>query len=40
MLRISKETMTFDDVLLVAAHSTILPNTAVSSHQLTNPIRL
>ncbi|MGL5222978.1 MAG: hypothetical protein ACRC8I_08710, partial [Plesiomonas shigelloides] len=28
MLRIAKEALTFDDVLLVPAHSTVLPNTA------------
>ncbi|WP_252149806.1 hypothetical protein, partial [Escherichia coli] len=27
MLRIAKEALTFDDVLLVPAHSTVLPNT-------------
>lgn len=27
-LRILKEALTFDDVLLVPAHSTVLPNTA------------
>ncbi|MCY6855986.1 hypothetical protein OYC29_25215, partial [Escherichia coli] len=27
MLRIKKEALTFDDVLLVPAHSTVLPNT-------------
>ncbi|MDF2529039.1 MAG: hypothetical protein K0S17_4124, partial [Enterobacter mori] len=26
MLRIAKEALTFDDVLLVPAHSTVLPN--------------
>ncbi|STY61574.1 Inosine-5'-monophosphate dehydrogenase [Mannheimia haemolytica] len=28
MLRIKQEALTFDDVLLVPAHSTVLPNTA------------
>ncbi|WP_249527499.1 hypothetical protein, partial [Escherichia coli] len=27
MLRVIKEALTFDDVLLVPAHSTVLPNT-------------
>jgi len=40
MLRIAKEALTFDDVLLVPAHSTVLPNTADLSTQLTNTIRL
>ncbi len=40
MLRIKKEALTFDDVLLVPAHSTILPNTADLSTQLTETIRL
>ena len=31
MLRIKKEALTFDDVLLVPAHSTVLPNTADSN---------
>ena len=35
MLRIAKEALTFDDVLLVPAHSTVLPNTADLSTQLT-----
>ncbi|MGL4277701.1 MAG: IMP dehydrogenase, partial [Morganella morganii] len=40
MLRIKKEALTFDDVLLVPAHSTVLPNTADLSTQLTAKIRL
>ncbi|WP_373819123.1 IMP dehydrogenase [Glaesserella sp.] len=40
MLRIKKEALTFDDVLLVPAHSTVLPNTADLSTQLTQTIRL
>ncbi len=40
MLRIKKEALTFDDVLLVPAHSTVLPNTADLSTQLTANIRL
>ncbi len=40
MLRIVKEALTFDDVLLVPAHSTVLPNTADLSTQLTQTLRL
>ncbi|MCE1787459.1 IMP dehydrogenase, partial [Enterobacter hormaechei] len=40
MLRIKKEALTFDDVLLVPAHSTVLPNTADLSTQLTSSICL
>ncbi|KAB7705789.1 IMP dehydrogenase [Plesiomonas shigelloides] len=40
MLRIAKEALTFDDVLLVPAHSTVLPNTANLSTQLTKTICL
>lgn len=40
MSRIVKEALTFDDVLLVPAHSTVLPNTADISTQLTQTIRL
>ncbi|MGQ8820687.1 IMP dehydrogenase [Bibersteinia trehalosi] len=40
MLRIAKEALTFDDVLLVPAHSTVLPNTANLSTQLTKDITL
>ena len=39
-LRIKSEALTFDDVLLVPAHSTVLPNTADLSTQLTKEIRL
>ncbi|HHF4964152.1 IMP dehydrogenase [Haemophilus influenzae] len=39
-LRIKQEALTFDDVLLVPAHSTVLPNTANLSTQLTKEIRL
>ncbi|MCL4121715.1 UNVERIFIED_CONTAM: hypothetical protein GTU68_029631 [Idotea baltica] len=40
MLRIAKEALTFDDVLLVPAHSTVLPNTADLRTQLTKNISL
>ena len=40
MLRIKQKALTFDDVLLVPAHSTVLPNTANLSTQLTKEIRL
>ncbi|CAG9000753.1 MAG: Inosine-5'-monophosphate dehydrogenase [Candidatus Celerinatantimonas neptuna] len=40
MLRIQKEALTFDDVLLVPAHSEVLPNTADLSTQLTAKIKL
>ena len=40
MLRIKQEALTFYDVLLVPAHSTVLPNTANLSTQLTKEIRL
>nr|CBA71525.1 inosine-5'-monophosphate dehydrogenase [Arsenophonus nasoniae] len=40
MLRIKKEALTFDDVLLVPAHSNVLPNTVDLSTQLTAAIRL
>ena len=40
LLRIKQEALTFDDVLLVPAHSTVLPNTANLSTQLTKEIRL
>lgn len=40
MLRIAKEALTFDDVLLVPAHSTVLPNTADIRTQLTKSISL
>ena len=39
-LRIKQETLTFDDVLLVPAHSTVLPNTANLSTKLTKEITL
>ncbi|KTA90036.1 inosine-5-monophosphate dehydrogenase [Aeromonas salmonicida subsp. smithia] len=40
MLRIAKEALTFDDVLLVPAHSDVLPNTADLRTQLTFSISL
>lgn len=40
MLRIQQEALTFDDVLLVPAHSTVLPNTADLTTRLTKNIRL
>lgn len=40
MLRITKEALTFDDVLLVPAHSTVLPHTADLATWLTPTIRL
>ncbi len=40
MLRIAKKALTFDDVLLVPAHSTVLPNTANLSTKLTKEITL
>src|SRR5574344_1188051 len=40
MLRIAQEALTFDDVLLVPAHSTVLPNTADLRTQLTANITL
>ncbi|WWO97733.1 MAG: IMP dehydrogenase [Candidatus Dasytiphilus stammeri] len=40
MLRIAKEALTFDDVLLVPAHSTVLPNTVVLNTWLTRNIAL
>lgn len=40
MLRIKKESLTFDDVLLVPAHSTVLPNTADLRTRLTKEIAL
>lgn len=40
MLRIAKEALTFDDVLLIPAHSSVLPNTAELSTMLTSTIRL
>ncbi|MFM2482859.1 IMP dehydrogenase [Celerinatantimonas sp. YJH-8] len=40
MLRIQKEALTFDDVLLVPAHSEVLPNTAELATRLTAKIKL
>ncbi|MEZ6966040.1 IMP dehydrogenase [Aeromonas sp. S9(2024)] len=40
MLRIAKEALTFDDVLLVPAHSEVLPNTADLRTKLTSSISL
>ena len=40
MLRIAQEALTFDDVLLVPAHSTVLPHTANLSTKLTRKITL
>ncbi|HDX8378042.1 TPA: IMP dehydrogenase [Aeromonas salmonicida] len=40
MLRIAKEALTFDDVLLVPAHSDVLPHTADLRTQLTSSISL
>jgi hypothetical protein len=40
MLRIIKEALTFDDVLLVPAHSSVLPHTADLRTKLTNTITL
>jgi IMP dehydrogenase len=40
MLRIAKEALTFDDVLLVPAHSTVLPHTANLATRLTRKINL
>ncbi|CAJ1878895.1 Inosine-5'-monophosphate dehydrogenase [Aeromonas hydrophila] len=40
MLRIAKEALTFDDVLLVPAHSEVLPNTADLRSKLTSAISL
>ncbi|WP_371376495.1 IMP dehydrogenase [Thalassotalea aquiviva] len=40
MLRIAQEALTFDDVLLVPAHSTVLPHTASLKTKLTNKIEL
>lgn len=39
-LRIKQEALTFDDVLLIPAHSTVLPNTANLSTKLTKEITL
>ncbi len=40
MLRIAQEALTFDDVLLLPAHSTVLPHTAELSTRLTRSIAL
>ncbi|MBU3844779.1 MAG: IMP dehydrogenase [Candidatus Anaerobiospirillum pullicola] len=40
MLRIVEEALTFDDLLLVPAHSTVLPNTADLSTHLTAKIKI
>ncbi|MAG76233.1 MAG: IMP dehydrogenase, partial [Colwelliaceae bacterium] len=40
MLRIAKEALTFDDVLLVPAHSTVLPHTADLTTKLTRKISM
>ncbi len=40
MLRIAQDALTFDDVLLVPAHSTVLPNTADLRTRLTKDIHL
>ncbi|WOH37219.1 IMP dehydrogenase [Thalassotalea fonticola] len=40
MLRIAQEALTFDDVLLVPAHSTVLPHTASLKTKLTSKIEL
>ncbi|GIU50637.1 MULTISPECIES: IMP dehydrogenase [Shewanella] len=40
MLRLRNDALTFDDVLLVPAHSTVLPNTAVLKTRLTKKIEL
>ncbi|WWP01917.1 MAG: IMP dehydrogenase [Candidatus Dasytiphilus stammeri] len=40
MLRIAKQALTFDDVLLVPAHSTVLPHTVVLNTWLTPKIAL
>lgn len=40
MLRIVEEALTFDDLLLVPAHSTVLPNTADLSTRLTSNIKI
>ncbi|WP_299074900.1 IMP dehydrogenase [uncultured Paraglaciecola sp.] len=40
MLRIAKEALTFDDVLLVPGHSTVLPHTANLNTRLTRGVNL
>ena len=39
-MRIAQEALTFDDVLLIPAHSTVLPNEVELGTQLTREIRL
>lgn len=39
-MRITQEALTFDDVLLIPAHSTVLPNSVQLGTQLTREIRL
>jgi IMP dehydrogenase len=39
-MRITQEALTFDDVLLIPAHSTVLPNAVALGTQLTRKIRL
>lgn len=39
-MRIAQEALTFDDVLLIPAHSTVLPNDVLLGTQLTRDIRL
>ncbi|MCW9012202.1 MAG: IMP dehydrogenase [Gammaproteobacteria bacterium] len=39
-MRITQEALTFDDVLLIPAHSTVLPNEVALGTQLTREIRL
>ena len=40
MLRIAQEALTFDDVLLVPAHSTVLPHTASLQTRVTRKVNL
>ena len=40
MLRIAEEALTFDDVLLLPAHSTVLPRTVTLQSQITKAISL
>ena len=40
MLRIAKEALTFDDVLLVPGHSTVMPHTADLRTRLTRNVSL
>jgi len=39
-MRIAQEALTFDDVLFIPAHSTVLPNDVNLATQLTREIRL